>query len=454
MRETAWAPARRGTGTLIDRPRLRARALAGTRACSDLGRSRGGDRGARAGRAASRPLRAGAGWRACAAHRPRPGAARHARAARGGRGLARRLLRDDGRRRMGGDRHRGGRRAVGAGAGDVGRPCRGLALRRRAVRGLSLPAVADGRGLPAACRGAVAGSAADLARRGVTGPSTPSRIELSPSCLCGELIDHEDHQEARRRRPQGRSRARGCAQEEPMTRADAEEPIGVELPPTLRATRRGAVAHLRLARSEKRNALDDVTVLGLETFFTRLPKDIRAVVLTGEGAHFSAGLDLSDGSPSPTARSARGRAAFAHVASGVRGDPVRPRAGDHRPARRRRRRRAGAGRRDPHPRRRALDLLRPARGPARHLSRRRRLGAHRPADRRRAGAGPDADRPHAERRGRPCGGGHAISGRGRQGAREGDGDRRQGRLQHARRPISPCCTRCRASSRAIRRAAS
>jgi (methylthio)acryloyl-CoA hydratase len=84
------------------------------------------------------------------------------------------------------------------------------------------------------------------------------------------------------------------AQEEPMMRADAEEPIGLELPPTLKATRRGAVAHLRLARPEKRNALDDVTVLGLETFFSRLPSDIRAVVLTGEGAHFSAGLDLFD----------------------------------------------------------------------------------------------------------------------------------------------------------------
>ena len=63
---------------------------------------------------------------------------------------------------------------------------------------------------------------------------------------------------------------------------------------TLKATRRGPVAHLRLARSEKRNALNDVTVLGLEAFFNRLPADIRAVVLSGEGAHFSAGLDLSE----------------------------------------------------------------------------------------------------------------------------------------------------------------
>ena len=33
---------------------------------------------------------------------------------------------------------------------------------------------------------------------------------------------------------------------------------------------------------------------GLERFFTDLPDDIRAVVLTGEGDHFSAGLDLSE----------------------------------------------------------------------------------------------------------------------------------------------------------------
>jgi (methylthio)acryloyl-CoA hydratase len=79
-----------------------------------------------------------------------------------------------------------------------------------------------------------------------------------------------------------------------MTLKVEDEPIAAELPPTLRATRRGAVAHLRLARPEKRNALDDVTVLGLETFFNRLPDDIRAVVLTGEGDHFSAGLDLSE----------------------------------------------------------------------------------------------------------------------------------------------------------------
>ncbi len=79
-----------------------------------------------------------------------------------------------------------------------------------------------------------------------------------------------------------------------MTAEHHDEPIAIDLPSSLKATRRGAVAHLRLARAEKRNALDDVTVLGLETFFTKLPEDVRAVVLTGEGRHFSAGLDLAE----------------------------------------------------------------------------------------------------------------------------------------------------------------
>jgi enoyl-CoA hydratase/carnithine racemase len=67
-----------------------------------------------------------------------------------------------------------------------------------------------------------------------------------------------------------------------------------DLPPSLVAERRGNVAVLRLARAAKRNALDDATIAGLETFFASLPDDIRAVVLHGEGDHFSAGLDLSE----------------------------------------------------------------------------------------------------------------------------------------------------------------
>jgi (methylthio)acryloyl-CoA hydratase len=66
------------------------------------------------------------------------------------------------------------------------------------------------------------------------------------------------------------------------------------LPPTLAVERRDAIAILKLNRAEKRNALDDPTVAGIEAFFAALPDDIRAVVLYGEGEHFSSGLDLSE----------------------------------------------------------------------------------------------------------------------------------------------------------------
>ena len=66
------------------------------------------------------------------------------------------------------------------------------------------------------------------------------------------------------------------------------------LPPTLRAERRGDVAILTLTRADKRNALDDATVSGLERFFSAPPDGVRAVVLTGDGEHFSAGLDLTE----------------------------------------------------------------------------------------------------------------------------------------------------------------
>ncbi len=66
------------------------------------------------------------------------------------------------------------------------------------------------------------------------------------------------------------------------------------LPSSLRAERQGALAVLRLARPEKRNALDDTMVRGVESFFSGLPSDVRAVVVHGEGEHFSAGLDLSE----------------------------------------------------------------------------------------------------------------------------------------------------------------
>ncbi|MEU4253096.1 crotonase/enoyl-CoA hydratase family protein [Amycolatopsis sp. NPDC026612] len=66
------------------------------------------------------------------------------------------------------------------------------------------------------------------------------------------------------------------------------------LPPSLRLELRDDIAVLRLARPEKRNALDDATVLGLESFFGAPPAGTKAVVLDAVGDHFSAGLDLSE----------------------------------------------------------------------------------------------------------------------------------------------------------------
>ena len=56
----------------------------------------------------------------------------------------------------------------------------------------------------------------------------------------------------------------------------------------------GVIAHLRLNRPEKRNAINIPVVEALRRFFNDPPEGVRAVVLSGEGAHFSAGLDLSD----------------------------------------------------------------------------------------------------------------------------------------------------------------
>jgi enoyl-CoA hydratase/carnithine racemase len=68
----------------------------------------------------------------------------------------------------------------------------------------------------------------------------------------------------------------------------------VLLPETLELDWDSDVAVLRLSRERKRNALDTPTVLGLEAFFSNIPKRARAVVLDARGDHFSAGLDLSE----------------------------------------------------------------------------------------------------------------------------------------------------------------
>jgi len=66
------------------------------------------------------------------------------------------------------------------------------------------------------------------------------------------------------------------------------------LPPTLTVeSRPGGILIVTLNRADKRNALDDTTVLGLEHLFGAIPLTVRAIVLRGAGEHFCAGLDLN-----------------------------------------------------------------------------------------------------------------------------------------------------------------
>ena len=62
----------------------------------------------------------------------------------------------------------------------------------------------------------------------------------------------------------------------------------------LQISQAGAVLHLRLNRPAKRNAISDTLIQQVHTAFINLPEPIKAVVVSGEGGHFCAGLDLAE----------------------------------------------------------------------------------------------------------------------------------------------------------------
>jgi (methylthio)acryloyl-CoA hydratase len=76
------------------------------------------------------------------------------------------------------------------------------------------------------------------------------------------------------------------------------EPLAADSPLAqlhlLHIERAGAVLHIRLNRAAKRNSISDELLAQLHTVFVALPKDIKAAILSGEGQHFCAGLDLSE----------------------------------------------------------------------------------------------------------------------------------------------------------------
>ncbi len=62
----------------------------------------------------------------------------------------------------------------------------------------------------------------------------------------------------------------------------------------IRLERAAGILHLRLNRAAKRNSVSDAMLRQIHTVFLNLSADIRVVVMSGEGDHFSAGLDLSE----------------------------------------------------------------------------------------------------------------------------------------------------------------
>jgi hypothetical protein len=69
------------------------------------------------------------------------------------------------------------------------------------------------------------------------------------------------------------------------TQFDLPGPVSVEL--------RDDIAVSCVSRPEKRDAIDNAVIHGIDRFFSGLPAGIRAVIIRGKGDHFSAGLDLS-----------------------------------------------------------------------------------------------------------------------------------------------------------------
>jgi (methylthio)acryloyl-CoA hydratase len=62
----------------------------------------------------------------------------------------------------------------------------------------------------------------------------------------------------------------------------------------LETTIQDEILLVKINRPQKRNAINDEIILGIESVFSNIPKGIKCAVIYGEGSHFSAGLDLSE----------------------------------------------------------------------------------------------------------------------------------------------------------------
>jgi (methylthio)acryloyl-CoA hydratase len=63
---------------------------------------------------------------------------------------------------------------------------------------------------------------------------------------------------------------------------------------TLKVAVNEGILVVSLNRFNKRNAINDETILAIEKLFSNIPKGVKCAIIYGEGKHFSAGLDLSE----------------------------------------------------------------------------------------------------------------------------------------------------------------
>ena len=153
-------------------------------------------------------------------------------------------------------------------------------------------------------------------------------------------------------------------------------------------SRDGGVAHVELAREGKFNAMDKAMFEAIGEAFRTLGADssVRAILLSGRGRHFTAGLDLQYAASQfpPDRRSGPGGRSAAPAHQMAAGRVQRRRggaaAGDRRDPRRLHRRRGRSRHRLRHPARRRRRLLPGGRGRRRHHRRSRHAPAAHPSD--------------------------------------------------------------------------
>jgi (methylthio)acryloyl-CoA hydratase len=63
---------------------------------------------------------------------------------------------------------------------------------------------------------------------------------------------------------------------------------------TLKIEVKDGILIVGLNRPNKRNAVNDATILAIEKVFSNIPKGVKCAIIYGIGTHFSAGLDLSE----------------------------------------------------------------------------------------------------------------------------------------------------------------